>query len=85
MSAAAFRPLRDSPAPRDVVRAVAEILATGYLRLRLPAKASGEVREKEALAIASVPGAKGLEVPRAPSVSATTSPASAAGRPGAPR
>lgn len=85
MIAPAPRPRREAPEPRDVVRELAEILATGYLRLRLAAAAKGGVREKEASAVAAVTGAKGLEAPRTPSVSATTSPASAAGRPGAPR
>ena len=84
MIARAHRFRREAHAPRDVVREVAEILAIGYLRFRT-GKGTGEVRENEASALASVTGANGLEVPRAPSVSATTSPASAAGRPGAPR
>jgi hypothetical protein len=83
--APATRLRRESPASRDVVGEVAELLATAYLRVRFPAKATGEVRENEALAHIPVSGAKELEVPRTPSVSATTSPASAAGRPGAPR
>jgi hypothetical protein len=44
---------RDPPAPRDVIRELAEILATAYLRLRFPANATGDVREKEASASAT--------------------------------
>jgi hypothetical protein len=84
--APAPRPRREASGPRDAVREVADILAIGYLRLRT-AKATGEVREKEASVsvVAADPEAMGLEVHRTPSVSATTSPASAAGSPGAPR
>jgi hypothetical protein len=82
----ALRHRREPTAPRDVVYEVAEILATAYLRLRSRVTAPAEVREKEASSVvAADPETMGLEVHRTPSVSATTSPASAAGRPGAPR